>query len=537
MLTQIICDKFLKQPLTFRDGLNCVLGDDCATNSIGKSSFLMIIDFVFGGDDYLKLDSDIIKEIGDHEFKFSFDFNGDNLYYIRNTQNPNSIYQCNEEFKIISEITLNQYLFLLKEKYVMPNDISIRNSLGRYSRVYPKDNCNVKKPINIVAKESDEIAVLSLLKLFDSYKEISETLKELNALREKYQSIKLAQKYNLIPDITVAKYKSNIKLIDELLDKIRIAKETIVSKSLDIEALLTSEMIVLRKQKTQLISRITYLKSKIERIVQDNLKTKTKDIISYDEIVEFFPNVNIERIKELDQFHFSIQEIVSNEVKLYKKSIEEEISILTNKLEQVNNRNKTLYNTDNDTQKALETLNSLSESLNKLKAENDYYEKKVVADKKCKEMHESYLEKQKEQLDKAQAEINASLISLNDYIYNSKRISPEIHLQEKKYEYIIDNDHGTGIAYKNLIILDLSILNLTSLPCLIHDSLLLKQIEDDAMEKIAELYNSSKKQIFLAFDKLSSYTEKTQEILQKTCILHLSKEEPLFGFVWSKTEN
>ena len=53
MLTQIICDKFLKQPLTFSDGLNCVLGDDCATNSIGKSSFLMIIDFVFGGDDYL----------------------------------------------------------------------------------------------------------------------------------------------------------------------------------------------------------------------------------------------------------------------------------------------------------------------------------------------------------------------------------------------------------------------------------------------------------------------------------------------------
>ena len=52
MLTEIFCDKFKQKRITFRNGLNVVLGDDNATNSIGKSTFLLIVDFVFGGDTY-----------------------------------------------------------------------------------------------------------------------------------------------------------------------------------------------------------------------------------------------------------------------------------------------------------------------------------------------------------------------------------------------------------------------------------------------------------------------------------------------------
>ena len=47
MLTNIICEKFNKdnQTISFHRGLNVVLGDDNGANSIGKSTFLMIIDF------------------------------------------------------------------------------------------------------------------------------------------------------------------------------------------------------------------------------------------------------------------------------------------------------------------------------------------------------------------------------------------------------------------------------------------------------------------------------------------------------------
>ena len=36
-----------------KNGLNSILGDDVSTNSIGKSTLLMIIDFVFGGNTFI----------------------------------------------------------------------------------------------------------------------------------------------------------------------------------------------------------------------------------------------------------------------------------------------------------------------------------------------------------------------------------------------------------------------------------------------------------------------------------------------------
>ena len=53
---------------------------------------------------------------------------------------------------------------------------------------------------------------------------------------------------------------------------------------------------------------------------------------------------------------------------------------------------------------------------------------------------------------------------------------PAIHFNGRKdYTYGSPSDSGTGTSYKNLIILDLAFLNLTSLPAIAHDSSLFKQ--------------------------------------------------------------
>ena len=53
MLKEIKCDKFIEPIIEFNNGLNSILGDDISTNSIGKSTFLMIIDFVCGGNTFI----------------------------------------------------------------------------------------------------------------------------------------------------------------------------------------------------------------------------------------------------------------------------------------------------------------------------------------------------------------------------------------------------------------------------------------------------------------------------------------------------
>lgn len=53
MLKEIKCSLFKRQSIVFHNGLNIILGDDDAKNSIGKSSALMAIDFVNGGESLL----------------------------------------------------------------------------------------------------------------------------------------------------------------------------------------------------------------------------------------------------------------------------------------------------------------------------------------------------------------------------------------------------------------------------------------------------------------------------------------------------
>ena len=45
-----------RPPITFKEGLNVVLGKEDGAMSIGKSSTLLAIDFVFGGSTYIKSD-------------------------------------------------------------------------------------------------------------------------------------------------------------------------------------------------------------------------------------------------------------------------------------------------------------------------------------------------------------------------------------------------------------------------------------------------------------------------------------------------
>lgn len=101
------------------------------------------------------------------------------------------------------------------------------------------------------------------------------------------------------------------------------------------------------------------------------------------------------------------------------------------------------------------------------------------------------------------------------------------------YDFFTPDDTGTGIAYKGLVVYDLAVLNLTKLPILVHDSVVLKQISDDAIEKIIELYSTCGKQIIIALDKQDSYSEKTSHLLSDSAVLRLtSNGKELFGRSW-----
>ncbi len=138
------------------------------------------------------------------------------------------------------------------------------------------------------------------------------------------------------------------------------------------------------------------------------------------------------------------------------------------------------------------------------------------------------------QLDHLQNTLNPKMAEINDFIYEKRKTPPTISFDGLQYDFETRDDTGTGTSYKGLVVYDLSILELTELPFVVHDSVVLKQIADEAVEKILTKYQSAGKQIFIALDKASSYTKTTTSILNETAVLHLSNNgNELFGRSWN----
>lgn len=117
MLKEIRCVHFSHSKISFHPGLNVILGDDDAKNSIGKSTVLMVIDFVLGGTTFLKDDAGAIRELGHHHYDFAFEFAQQRLFFSRATDTSEVVHVCDENYARLSELPLEEYHGLLKRLY------------------------------------------------------------------------------------------------------------------------------------------------------------------------------------------------------------------------------------------------------------------------------------------------------------------------------------------------------------------------------------------------------------------------------------
>lgn len=81
----------------------------------------------------------------------------------------------------------------------------------------------------------------------------------------------------------------------------------------------------------------------------------------------------------------------------------------------------------------------------------------------------------------------------------------------------------------------MTLLEQTPLPLVIHDSVDIKQIENENTIGLLEVYSRSEKQEFVAIDKARSYfaTGKVPPVIERNTVLELSDENELFGWSWN----
>jgi hypothetical protein len=96
-------------------------------------------------------------------------------------------------------------------------------------------------------------------------------------------------------------------------------------------------------------------------------------------------------------------------------------------------------------------------------------------------------------------------------------------------------DTGTGTAYLSLVVLDLAVFSKTFLPCVIHDSVLFKNVENESVAKLIDVYSSISKQSFIALDEVEKYGDLTAKKLYGLAAIKLNDVEVLYVKDWRKT--
>jgi len=290
-----------------------------------------------------------------------------------------------------------------------------------------------------------------------------------------------------------------------------------------------NELTVLRRQRYRLEAKLA--------LIRRNLVDTPADFQGdFSDLQSFFPSVELRKLHEIERFHSKIQRILGDELREELKQTEtllaETVTCLRDNEERIE-----AEGVPNGVSRAVfDSYAKVKEQIAELLKENEIYSQSEDLRVGVATIDRQMYDQQSGHLRQLQATINQVMYDINAQIYGGLKTSPVLTLNEdgKSYVFETPDDTGTGTSYKGLVVFDLSILRLTPLPSLIHDSVVLKQIADAPLEKILELYQQSGKQVFIALDKGVSYTHRTQEILESTAVLRLfDNGGELFGRSWN----
>ncbi|MDC5853807.1 DUF2326 domain-containing protein [Vibrio europaeus] len=533
MLKSISCVKLVDTTLTFQTGLNSVVGADDAHNSIGKSSVLMLIDFAFGGSDFPDKCDDVIKNINDFDVGFAFEF--DKPYtFVRNTGTSDSVYHIEDN----SVLTIDEYRKLLKIKYSIDRyDLSFRECVSAFFRIYQRDNYSEKRPLDIVPKEKWLAIRKRVLKLFDEYSAISKLEQDKKVETDVQKDIKGTFNTGAIIKINKTTFKKNQTALESLREQISVLKNALGANVTDIKSIISAESAELKRKKDTLVDLKIRHETSLSRTEGSLSKTKLKNSKGFNELVDFFPEIDRERLSQVDSFHSGISKIMRNQLNEEKRTLILTINQIKSQIDDIDKELLKIVNSKEESVYLLEKLIELDRLEKDLSQQNDFWEKDEGVKQRISGLKDDIKDKLVDSIDNIQASVNEGLSKYIGKIYLDKPISPKLYLYDSDYKFDGGDDRGTGKGFANMISLDLTLLEKTCLPCIIHDSLLFKNMDVTSIENLIATYASFKKQIFISIDEVSKYKASTKKLIDDSEFIKLNKNRVAFGIKWKNKES
>jgi hypothetical protein len=535
MLKEILCPFFNHARITFHQGLNIILGDDDAKNSIGKSTALMVVDFAQGGDSFLKDEAGVIRTLGHHHYNFSFVFLGKRFFFSRSTDAPDVVYLCDSDYARLDELSLELYRRKLKELYGLESlESSFRSIVSPFARIWKKGGLEPDHPFISAPKESYGAAIGRLIDLFDRSNDIAAEKKAIDDQKERKKLIAGSMNAEIIPSINKAKYKENTKIIAENAVQIEQLKQGFSGALNAYEALFDEGLRCMQQRKNELVNLKNELLGKINRLQREISGITPRLAANIALVTEFFPSVDVRRLENVEAFHQKIGSIVKKELKDELSSAQAEESALTADIMSLEQQIQTALKSKGMPNDMFKRIFDLKEIADKAAEENKYHEKKAQLEESIKMSGRRLNEVYGTIFLEIETKINLKLKAFNKVVYGPERNSSELRIKSSSsYSFMSPEDSGTGKSYAGLIGFDMAMLSLTRLPFVIHDSVVYKNIEVAAIKRVIRILAAIKsKQIFLSFDEAKKFGYQAEQLLKKFTVLKLSHNDLLYNKDW-----
>ena len=149
MLKEIWSERFKnhaspEKAIKLKNGLNVVIGitenGDESGNSLGKSTFLHLIDFIFGGESFLKTKS--FKNAGSHKIYYMFEFAGKEYRFCKTVDKKSEVYRCQRDYSY-SEVNkyenIEDYKAFLASLYKLDTtELTFRGWISPFFKIFNK---------------------------------------------------------------------------------------------------------------------------------------------------------------------------------------------------------------------------------------------------------------------------------------------------------------------------------------------------------------------------------------------------------------
>lgn len=527
--------------ISLRPGLNSVVGGGENENGLGKSSFLLAIDFAFGGETYPT--PEVNETVGAHYIDWHLRFGNDDYYFRRDTNDHDYVWVCDSNFNVTLESwpIADYRKWLLKAYGLSYSDLTFSVITSIFLKIHPKKNGNhMRIPLKPTPNQPGYDSIVVLEKLFHRYEEIAEKKTKALESQKDVKALAGAEGRKIVKKITPAQNAEHIREKSELEAELKrlhlgqlgnqqrgkkVADEELVKVEASI-AILSSQRRKLMAKRNALLpltqnGPIPDFKAEIERL--NHLLNDALDL---------------ERIEEIQEFHLGLREILSEQAQEEIASIDQDLRSIDSQIASLSQVRSTFETPVSIPPSYFDRCVEIETRIKELDALIKYYEDHKAMKEEAKKFAEDLGAVELTVLSEIQDQINAELKRLILKMFNDpSRRSPELKIKsDRSYSYSTTRNGSYGCEHRDSILFDIAMCNLVGIPVLAFDNQIIKStIDDPTIEALFKLLAecSKGKQFFVAFDGLPKYDKPSLvKLIKETTVLQLDDEHGKYLYGW-----